>query len=163
MPPLPHEDTQSVTFSTPKVFRSHSLSRRSIHYNCLFINRQRNIFATEVGTQLSHSALPEILIGPVLFCPPFACLQCKGWAITMTLSLCLSVYQYQGLLTNYEETERLTNKVLEIKVVGHYQTNSGVPSAVTFEGYENDYRHSSIYLHYSSLLILFTFVSFSVP
>jgi hypothetical protein len=27
----------------------------------------------------------------LVFCPPFACLQCKGWAIAMTLSVCLSV------------------------------------------------------------------------
>jgi hypothetical protein len=25
------------------------------------------------------------------FCPPFACLQCKGWAIAMTRFVCLSV------------------------------------------------------------------------
>jgi hypothetical protein len=47
--------------------------------------------------------------------------------------VCLSVCLYQGLLTNCEETEHLTKKVLEIEVVGYHQTNSRVPSAVTLD------------------------------
>jgi hypothetical protein len=34
---------------------------------------------------------------------------------------------------NCEEMERLTKKVLAIKVVGYHQTNSGIPSAVTLD------------------------------
>jgi hypothetical protein len=63
------------------------------------------------------------------FCPPFACLQCKGWAIAMTLSVCLSVCLHKT--RNCEETERRTKKVLEIKVVGYHDSYSGVPSFVT--------------------------------
>jgi hypothetical protein len=63
------------------------------------------------------------------FCPPFACLQCKGWAIAMTLSVCLSVCPHKT--RNCEETERRTKKVLEIKVVGYRDSYSGVPSVVT--------------------------------
>jgi hypothetical protein len=63
------------------------------------------------------------------FCPPFACLQCKGWAIAMTLSVCLSVCPHKT--RNCEETERRTKKVLEIKVVGYDDSYSGVPSVVT--------------------------------
>jgi hypothetical protein len=65
----------------------------------------------------------------VSFCPPFACLQCKGWAIAMTLSVCLSVCPHKT--RNCEETERRTKKVLEIKVVGYDDSYSGVPSVVT--------------------------------
>jgi hypothetical protein len=60
-----------------------------------------------------------------IFCPPFACLQCKGWAIAMTLSVC------PHKTRNCEETERRTKKVLEIKVVGYDDSYSGVPSVVT--------------------------------
>jgi hypothetical protein len=63
------------------------------------------------------------------FCPPFACFQCKGWAIAMTLSVCLSVCPHKT--RNCEETERRTKKVLEIKVVGYRDSYSGVPSFVT--------------------------------
>jgi hypothetical protein len=42
---------------------------------------------------------------------------------------CLSVCPHK--IRNCEETERLTKKVLEIKVVGYHDSNSGVPSAVT--------------------------------
>jgi hypothetical protein len=64
-----------------------------------------------------------------IFCPPFACLQCKGWAIAMTLSVCLSVCPHKT--RNCEETERRTKKVLEIKVVGYHDSYSGVPLFVT--------------------------------
>jgi hypothetical protein len=64
-----------------------------------------------------------------LFCPPFACLQCKGWAIAMTLSVFPSVCPHKT--RNCEETERRTKKVLEIKVVGYVDSYSGVPSVVT--------------------------------
>jgi hypothetical protein len=59
------------------------------------------------------------------FCPPFACLQCKVWAIDMILSVC------RYLIRDCEETDRVTKKVLEITVVGYHQMNSKVPSAVT--------------------------------
>jgi hypothetical protein len=65
----------------------------------------------------------------VAFCPPFACLQCKGWPIAMTLSVCLSVCPHKT--RNCEETERRTKKVLEIKVVGYGDSYSGVSSVVT--------------------------------
>jgi hypothetical protein len=71
----------------------------------------------------------ETLVAVQFYCPPFACLQCKGWAIAMTLSVRLSVCPHKT--RNCEETERRTKKVLEIKVVGYRDSYSGVPSFVT--------------------------------
>jgi Fe-S-cluster-containing dehydrogenase component len=43
--------------------------------------------------------------------------------------VCVSVCPHKT--RNCEETERRTKKVLEIKVVGYHDSNSGVPSVVT--------------------------------
>jgi hypothetical protein len=91
------------------------------------VNQEKRLLLSNYRMMTDFSVV-RIFIHPV---EPFACLQCKGWAIAMTLSVCLSVCLYK--IRNCEETERLTKKVLEIKVVGYHNANSGVPSAVTLD------------------------------
>ena len=103
------------------------------------------------------------------FCPPFACLQCKGWAIAMTLSVCLSVClsaQNAELWRNGASDEK-SARDQSCRV--SWQLLGGTIGCDLRWSLRGDFRvkkqfGSTIFnlLYHCSLLTLFTFFSLSV-
>jgi hypothetical protein len=85
------------------------------------------------NTALGRARTIQLTKNSLFVCPRPACNARVDYSYG---TVCLSVCLYLSLLRNCEETERLTKKVLAIKVIEYQNANSGVPSAVTLDDFK---------------------------